>query len=181
MNKGIMAILVLAGVLSCTSVPTQPPAEGNSVYSLARCYGVSKESVEAVAHAFGVDPSDLARYGDQPFPLNYIQYTLGWSPHQSNHQKIYRYEVDALMTGYVSKCDLADTVTLYLFYSGRLRPKTLFQGEALPLEVLYELDTTQDGIRDDQVVQSFTFYELSDSGGWPWEEVAPHCDPSAKY
>lgn len=176
-----MAMLVLVAILSCTCVPTQPPIEPNSVWYLARVYGVSEESVEAVAHAFGVDPGDLARYGNHPFPLNYIRHTLGWSQHQSNELEIHRADVDALMTGYVSRCDLADTATLYLYYSDRLRPKTLSQGEALPLSVSYELDTTQDGIRDDQVVENITYYELSDSGGWPWDKVAPHCEPPAKY
>jgi hypothetical protein len=123
MNKRIMIILIVVTVLGCARSPALFLSERNSVAYLAEDYGVSKESVEAVAHAFGVDPTDLARYGDEPFPLNYIRHTLGWALDQSDHPKIYRTEIDALMTGYVSRCDLENTVTLYLFYSDWLRPK----------------------------------------------------------
>jgi hypothetical protein len=172
-----IAIVAAGGIW----ILARPPAKHNSVAFLARRYGVSKDSVRDVAHAFGVDPENMASYGERSFPGNYIEYTLGWKWDQAKHPTVYRAEIEALMTGYVSRCDIEDTITIYLFYSDWLRPKTLFRGEALPIEIFYELDVAQDGVRSDHVVQDIAFYSVGDSGGWPWEQVAPHCDPPAKY
>jgi hypothetical protein len=142
---------------------------------------VDEKAIEEVAQAYGVPPEEVGSYGKGPFPVNYMEHVLGWVWDQPQHPTIYRSEVEALMTGYVSRCDLEDTITLYLFYSDWLRPKTLFHGQALPIEVSYELDLDREGVHDDQVLQDITYYELRDSGGLLWEQVAPHCVPSARY
>jgi len=182
MNRRIVIVpLVLVVIVGCIWCLAKPSSPHNSVAYLARTYGVSKETVLTVVHAYKVNPDELYSYGESPFPVNYIEHTLGWTWNQAEHPTIYRSEVEALVTGYISRCDLSSTTTLYLFYSDWLRPKALFRGEALPMEVTYELDPEQSGMQDDQIVQSITFYFLSDSGGLPWEQVAPICDPPARY
>ena len=179
-----IAIIIISLPVICICVAcllSSQPVEDNSRAYFRRYYGVSEETVRAVARAYGVDPGDLASYGGRPFPLNYIEHTLGWAWDQPRHPTIYRAEIEALVTGHVSRCDLGDTATLYLFYSDWLSPKTLFHGEALPMEVSYELDVTRAGMRDDQIVQAITFYNVGDSGGLPWEGIAPGCEPPARY
>jgi hypothetical protein len=181
MDKRISLVIVVAILmLVCACILLGPPGKRNSVASIAWRHRVSGADVEAVAHAYGIKPEDLGTYGQRPFPVNYIEYRLGWQWDQPEKPTVYRGEIDALMTGYVTKCDLADTATAYLFYSDWLSP-SLWRGHALPVVVGYELDITLDGIRPDQVVQDITYYSLSDSGGWLWDQVAPHCDPPARY
>jgi hypothetical protein len=177
----LLALIMLAIIGCCVWFLFRSPPDVDSITGISQYYGVSEETVGDFVRAYGVDPTDIASYGEEPFPLNYIRYTLGWNQDPSNRPTVTRAEIDALVTGYVSRCDLDDTSTLYLFYSDWLRPKTLFRGEALPIEIIYEHDVTRDGIRSDQVVESISMYYIGDSGGWPWEQVAPHCDPPAKY
>jgi hypothetical protein len=177
----ILAVLSLACVLACTWVFLGPVPSRDSISGIAAYHGVSEESVRVVARAYGVDPRDIASYGEKPFPVNYLEHALGWQGEQAETPVVHRKEVESLVTGYVSRCEIADTITLYLYYSSRLRPKTLFKGEALPVEVSYKLDPQRNGIHDDQVLEQITFYEINDSGGWSWEQVAPNCVPPAAY
>jgi len=171
-----MAIVLLVTVLvGGLWILVRPPVKVNSVAGLARYYGVSKETVLGVAHAYGVDPQDLDNYGPQPFPVNYIM-------HELDKPGVTRAQVEALVTGYVSKCERDNRWTVYLFYSDWLEPKTLFRREeALPLEIYYELDPIQDRTRDDQIVQRIQWYILGDSGGAIGPYVGPHCNPPVKY
>jgi hypothetical protein len=157
------------------------PVEDNSFAYFKRYYGVDKEAVMEVAQAYAVKPEDIAKYGTQAFPISYIGHALGWVWGQPEHPTIYRRDVEAVVKGYVSRCDWIDTSTLYLFYSDWLSPKTIFHGEALVMEVSYQMDVAKQGIRDDQVVQSIGTYILSDSGGLPWKGIAPDCKPPARY
>lgn len=177
----LLFVTIVAIIGGCTWLLFRPPIAVDSVAGLARYYGVDREVVEEVVRAYEVPLESVGSYGEQPFPVNYIAYTLGWTWDQPQHPTVYRSEIEALVTGYISRCDLEDTVTLYLFYSDWLSPKTFFHGEALPLKVSYELEMGQDGARSDQIVQNITFYDLSDSGGLVWEQVAPHCIPPARY
>ncbi len=174
----LVIVMVAGGIL----ILVRPPAKYNSVMYLARRYGVGKSDVQDVANAYGVDPKDLATFGQQPFPINYIGHTLGlpgWE--QSRPSIVRRSEVEAFVTGYVSRCDLDEMTTLYLFYSDWLRPKTPFHGEALPMEIAYESDPNRSGTWDDQVAKHIQFYDVSDSGGLLWANVALTCNPPAKY
>jgi hypothetical protein len=182
-NRMRIALFVTTAAIAsvCVWFLFRPPPKVDSVAGLARYYGVSEETIQNVARAYKVPPEEIGSYGELPFPVNYIQHVLGWAWDQPEHPTIYRSEIEALVTGYVSRCDLEDTITLYLFYSDWLRPKTWSHGEALPMKIVYELDVSQKGIRDDQVVQDITYYDLGDSGGWPWEQVAPVCVPPGRY
>jgi hypothetical protein len=69
-----------------------------------------------------------------------------------------------------------------LFYSDWLRKNNAAHGEALVLDIVYELDVTKEEQFDDQVVEQINFYEGgSDSLGRIRERVAPKCVPPAKY
>jgi hypothetical protein len=177
-----ISLVIVVGMLLfvCACIVLGPVARRNSVLSIAWRHRVSRAAVEAVAHAYGIKQEDLDTYGQRPFPVNYIEHRLGWQWDQPEKPTIPRAEIDELMRGYVTKCDLADTATAYLFYSDWLSP-SLLRGHALPVVIGYALDVTQDGIRPEQVVQQITFYNLGDSGGWPWKQVAPRCDPPARY
>jgi hypothetical protein len=140
-----------------------------------------RRAIENLAQIHGLESEDIATYEKGLFPVNYIEHALGWAWDQPEHPTIYRRDVESVVKGYVSRCDWMDTSTLYLFYSDWLSPKTIFHGEALVMEVSYQWDVTREGMRDDQVVQSIGVYFLSDSGGLPWEGIAPHCKPPARY
>jgi len=183
MSKWTAILLVLSASIVCGCSSRLGGARDtlNSVPNLARHYAVSEQTVRDLAHAYGVDPSDLAAYGEAPFPVNYVQHAFNWKWNQAEHPTIYRARIEAFMTGYVSRCEVSDTETLYLFYANRLRPATRSEAEALPMGIVYQLDVTQQGTYDDQVVAQITYYDLRDSGGLLWEHVAPICDPPAKY
>jgi len=175
---GILALVfTVACLLPC--ILTSLPVEDNSVGYFRTYYGTSKEDLEAVGRAYGVELDDFSDYGPQPFPINYIVHALGQD--QPEPPKVSRADVNSVVTGYVSKCELSDTNTIYLFYSDRLGPKSLIDGEALIMSILYKLDSAQAGIRDGRGLQSIQWYIVGDSGGWDWERVAPQCDPPARY
>lgn len=178
----ILGTMMALATCSCVWLFVRQSAATDSVSGLARHYGVGTEVVEGVARAYGVDPESVGSYGERPFPINYIEHELGWAWDQTQHPILYRSDIDALVTGYMSRCDLEDTITLYLFYSDWLSPKTLFHGEALPMEVSYQLDPSQEGVRSDQIVQYITFHDLGDnSSGWTWAPIAPICVPQARH
>jgi hypothetical protein len=185
MHRDAKIALIIIGLpvlcICATCWLSMRPVENNSFAYFERYYGVDEKTVAEVAQAYGVKPQDMTSYGEMPFPINYIEHTLGWAWDQPEHPIIYRRDVESVVKGYVSKCDWIDTSTLYLFYSDWLNPHTIFHGEALVMEVGYELDATQEGIRDDQVLQNITFYSLGDSGGMRWKGIAPICEPPARF
>ena len=72
MSRKMAIVLLMTVLVGGLWILVRPPVKVNSVAGLARYYGVSKETVLGVAHAYGVDPQDLDNYGPQPFPVNYI-------------------------------------------------------------------------------------------------------------
>lgn len=85
MNRWVKILLLVAVVTvisGCAWLLFRPPIATDSVAGLARYYGVDKKAVEEVARAYGVPPENVAIYGEWPFPINYIEYTLGWAGDQ---------------------------------------------------------------------------------------------------
>ena len=110
----ILAVLGLGCVSACVWLFLKPLPSRNSVSDLAKYHGVSQESIRVVARAYGVNPKDIAIYGENPFPVNYIGYALGWKWDSTNNRVVHRKDIESLVTGYTSKCEIADTTTLYL-------------------------------------------------------------------
>ena len=176
-RRAIFAIItlgILGGCLLCimTFIQTIMPVEPNSLMAFKRYYGVNEDAVAEVSAVYGIPVEDFPKYGLRPFPANYIKHTLGWDLERAERPIVYRQEIEALVKGYVSRCD-SEQNTIYLFYSDWLRPHNLFHNEAMVIEVTY---------RQDQTLESFHVYGAGSSdGGWSREIVAPTCDPPAKY
>ena len=118
---GILALVfIVACLLPC--VLTSLPVEDNLVAEFRKYYGTSKEELEAVGGVYGVELDDFSDYGPQPFPINYISHALGRD--RPEPPTVYRSDIDSIVKGYVSRCELSDTSTIYLFYSDRLSPKS---------------------------------------------------------
>jgi len=178
--KIALGIIALVSVIACVPcILASMPAEENSIAWFRKYYGTSRKDLESIGRVYGVEPDDFSKHGPQPFPINYIAHSLGRD--QSEPPTVYRSEVDSVIKGYVSECDLSTIETIYLFYSDRLSPKSLVDDKALVLSIGYELDASQDGMEDDQVLRDVRQYIVGDSGPWNWELVAPHCDPPARY
>lgn len=181
MKIRVRFILISVVLMSITVMTTcTKPPEDHSVEYFEYYFGVDRKAVNGVAEAYGVSLESFSAYGESgPFPINYIRNELKWDQHP--RPTVYRADINDVVRGYTSRCEVSDTQTLYLFYSDWLSPKTSSHGEALVLSVSYELDVTRPGIHDDQVVSRITYYDVGDSGGLAWERVAPQCIPPARH
>jgi hypothetical protein len=176
----VIAMCSICSILSWKSSLIR--IEENSMAYFNRYFGVNEKEVGYVARLYEIPLDDLPRYGPEPFPVNYILLSLNWSYDSKLRPTVYRWQIEELVKGYVAKCDLTNTNTLYLFYSDWLRKNNAAHGEALVLDIVYELDVTKEEQFDDQVVEQIDFYEGgSDSLGRIRERVAPKCVPPAKY
>lgn len=180
-SRLILAAITMVLTIVSLCVFTSSPPENNSLAWFKKYYGADEEAVQAVAHAYQINPGEFSDYGLESFPVNYIKHKLGWDWRQQEHPVIQRSEIDSLVKGYISKCESGNTATRYLFYSDWLSPRTREHGEALVLEIIYQLDTEIEGIYDEQIVSNISTVIISDSGGPYWDRIAPMCEPAAKY
>jgi hypothetical protein len=175
--RTVFVVLTLVEALTACRVFQSP--EEHTIEYFEYHYGVDREAVLEVAEVYGVSPESFSAYGDSPFPINYVKSELGWE--QPTRLTVHRSDINAVVRGYTTRCEVSDTQTLYLFYSDWLSPKTRSHGEALVMSVSYELDVARAGVRDDQEVREITYYNVGDSGGLVWERVAPQCVPPARH
>ena len=171
---------LIIGVITLYCVLMLVPEPANSAFYFFRVHGVGMDTVTQLSQVYGVDIRDISTYGDDPFPVNYIKYRLGWKNEKAARPTIYRRDVEAVVKGYISICELRDTETLYLFYSKRLAPTFFGQTKALVMSVRYTLDIHSDGKRPDQVLEAIEIYDPADSGPYEWYRLTSYCTPSAE-
>lgn len=174
----VIAIMLLAyGVIYICIL-----AQINNSFAYFRIYyGASRQDVINLGQVYGVHPKDFSRYGPTPFPVNYIEHMVDFDKPQSERRAVYRSEVESMVKGYVSKCKISKGLIIYLFYSDWLSPQNIFHGKALAMEMSYQWGIDQEGKENEQVLESIRVYYIGDSGEWDWENIAPICEPPARY
>ena len=180
--KKRVRVLVLALVLPlvyCVIYVCVFAQVDNSFASFRVHHGAKRRDVTALADLYGVSPKDFTQFGLGPFPVNYIEHTLGLAEPASRRPTVYRREVESIVRGHVAECE-TNISTMYLFYSDWLSPKNVFHGEALVMEARYKWDDEQ-GKHDGQILDGINVYSISDSGPWHWEGVVSTCIPPARY
>lgn len=177
-----LAIAISIGMLLylCIYVCVLPQVAENSMANFRVRYGASRQEVVALGNLYGVEPHEFSNFGKGAFPVNYIEYMLDAECAGSVRRVVYRSEVESLVRGYVSRCDVDDSTVFYLFYSNWLSKGNIFHGEALIVEVFYR----ESGTDGEQILEHVSSPSIGDSG-WPdrryWENVAPKCNPPARY
>jgi hypothetical protein len=177
----VIGMLLLLWVL-CGCIAYLAAEEPNTVVFLKRHYGADDKIIETLAREYDVSVADIPKFGPYPFPVNFIRSQIGWKKESLAQPVVYRRQIEAIVKGYVAKCRIADTIVLYLFYSDRLAPRSIFSRDtsALVMEVGYRLDPTIEGERDDQLLEEIRYFDLGDDGGYDWPKVAPECTPPAR-
>jgi hypothetical protein len=131
-----------------------------------------------VADSYSLSLDDIAAFGPEPFPLNYILHQLNWKLASPNNPIVKRSEIEDLISGHSASCQTGNTHIYYLFYGG---PEKLVQasepaifGKPGPLvvEVNYRHDPT---LQDAQIVDYISYVELGDDGNPDWTKVVESC------
>jgi len=145
----------------------------NTFYNLS-LYGATEEEIAQIARAYGISVDSIASFGTDPFPINYILTQMNWSRPPRNNPTIFRHQIDELVKGYVSKCDLTRSATIYVYYEELDHILKRRSGPVI-LEVIYELDRQLETPNDDQIVQTISTHGLGDSPRMDWENVIKSC------
>jgi hypothetical protein len=148
-----MALLLICS--SCAA-PATPALARNSVAWLSREFNVPESEVEQVAQIYGVDPANLATFGNGPFPTNLIRQKL--EEVRAQNGKITEEDVKRIVRGYVAQCDDGGWY-YYFFYSTDIT--SLGRKPQQPLALVLRL--TYDRSSTPRLVEDWTLPTVQDS------------------
>ncbi len=180
-----IVILMLLGVLG-TSIYAFIPVRPNTPAYFRKYYHINRRQLEETAAAYGLSVAEISDYGPEPFPINYVKFTLEWEDNPDYRtQTVSRKEVEAVIRDVQSRCKLGDWCTIYLFYA-RWIDETLIEsvfkgndGYPLAMTVCYEI--TPELERDRHIVNQIQEEEIGPDTGTNWRLLTETCEPPALY
>ncbi len=145
-------LLLMLVVAACAR-----PQPINSVAWLSQKYDMPGAEVEKLAALYGVRPDQLADYGLEPFPINWI--VRQFEQIEARQGQVTKEDVQRIVRGQLTECD-TDHIYYYFFYSadptfiGRNRSEPT----SLVLEVVYDIT------KQPRVMRLWTIGNIYDSG-----------------
>ncbi len=169
----ILAITGLCGYIIYMILPAKP----NTPAYFYKHYGITRRMLEETTSAYNVAIEDMPIYGPDPFPINYAKHELGWN--EQNNIVVRREDVESVVQGVQSRCEMGPSITLYLFHTRWMDNRNFVGGG--PLFMMVSYDIHHELGREQDIVERINEPEFGPDTGIDWQSLAEECDPPAIY